>query len=497
MQELFALETLAHVDILCLDKTGTLTDGRMAVEEVLQLSPNPGLPLEKLMASFLQATADNNATFLALANYFNADAVYSAVSSIPFSSERKWSAVTFAEEGTLVIGAPEKLLRGALPPALQQAAAQGKRVLLAGIAEGEIINQTLPNIRLLAAFIIVDPIRKNAAKTLAFFEKEGVAIKIISGDTIATVSALAKQAGFAHSDKCIDLSKLTDEEVESAAISYSVFGRVSPHQKRLIVKALQKNKKTVAMTGDGVNDLLALREADCSIGIAEGSDAVKQISNLVLVDSNFASLPKVLHEGRRVVNNITRLSGVFFVKTIYSVVLCLLCIVFNVPFPFIPLQITLIDLAIEGYPAFFLSFEPDNRKITGRFLPNVLQRALPVALGFIVTYLAVTLLAPVLNIATAQAGLLLYLLVGTAGIIAVFKSCIPFNKLRVSLCSTMTMGFVAAVLLFHTMLSLPLPSTHNLLLYLGFALLLFIVQAIASPVCSHIMHRFYNKKESI
>lgn len=347
VQELFALETLAHVDTLCLDKTGTLTQGKMQVESD----------------------------------------VFSPIHKIPFSSERKWSAIEFQNAGTFVIGAPERL-GASVPPHLERDEQTGKRLLLAGYTKEPLDqNGPLPHIQELAYIVISDSIRPNAAETLAYFQKEGVALKLISGDNPVTVSALAKQVGFPEAERYLDMTGITEEaQIEKAAADYSIFGRVSPLQKKQLVQALQKKGHVVAMTGDGVNDLLALRQADCSIAMAQGSDAARQISQVVLLDSDFSALPSVLSEGRRVVNNITRVAGVFFVKTIYSVLLSLVCLVLNIPFPFMPIQITLIDLIIEGYPAFFISFEPDNRRITGRFLPSVLRRAFPNAVSILICF---------------------------------------------------------------------------------------------------------------
>ncbi|XOQ45106.1 MAG: ATPase [Clostridium sp.] len=477
VQELFALETLAHVDTLCLDKTGTLTQGKMQVEKVYSSELWRSIPFEELMGSFLQHSDDNNATFQALKAYFESNTTFSPMRKIPFSSERKWSAMEFENAGTFVIGAPERL-GGTIPPHLQKEEQAGKRILMAGLAKGTVEpDRPLPAIQEFAYIVISDPIRPNAAETLAYFQKEGVDLKLISGDNPVTVSALAKQAGFPEAERYIDMSGMTEEtEIEKAALSYSVFGRVSPRQKKQLVQALQKNGHSVAMTGDGVNDLLALREADCSIAVAEGSDAARQVSQVVLMDSDFSALPSVLSEGRRVVNNITRVAGVFFVKTIYSVLLSIVCLILNIPFPFMPIQITLIDLIIEGYPAFFMSFEPDGRKITGRFLPSVMRRAVPNALSILICFLVLLALSWVMPIPTAQFGILLYLLVGTVGIQAVFKASWPFNKLRVFLCSTMTAGFYLAVFLFHHMLQVALPTGLTLFFLVGFVLMSFLAE---------------------
>lgn len=486
VQELFALETLAHVDTLCLDKTGTLTQGKMQVEKVLLTELGQSMPFQDIMGSFLSCSDDNNATFQALQAHFKSFQTHSAVEKIPFSSERKWSAVKF-NNFTFVLGAPERLGTGETDAILKRDEYRGKRILFAGITQETVsAEKPLPHIQGLATIIISDPIRPNAAETLAYFQKEGVNLKLISGDNPVTVSALGVQAGFPQAEHYIDMTDITDEnEIEKAALNYSVFGRVSPMQKKQLVQALQKNGHSVAMTGDGVNDLLALREADCSISVGEGSDAARQISQVVLLDSDFSSLPSILSEGRRVVNNITRVAGVFFVKTIYSVLLSVVCLLFNIPFPFLPIQITLIDLVIEGYPAFFMSFEPDSRKISGHFLPSVMRRALPNALSIILCFLIFQVLSPILQIPAEQAGCLLYLLVGTVGIQAVFKASWPFDKLRLFLCVTMTAGFYTAVFLFHNILQIVLPNEVTLALFLGLALLSFLAERTISAVIKY------------
>lgn len=478
VQELFALETLAHVDTLCLDKTGTLTQGKMQVERVLLTDLGRCMPFKEIMGSFLSHTDDNNATFQALKACFKGNTTFLPVRKIPFSSQRKWSAIEFEQVGTFVIGAPEQLAADKADESLQKEGCKGKRILLAGIAQNTVsADKPLPPIQVLASIVITDPIRPNAAETLAFFQKEGVALKLISGDNPITVSALAAQAGFPEAEQYIDMSGITEEsEIEKAALTHSVFGRVSPLQKKQLVQALQKNGHSVAMTGDGVNDLLALREADCSIAVAEGSDAARQVSQVVLLDSDFSSLPAVLGEGRRVVNNITRVAGVFFVKTIYSVLLSVVCLLLNIPFPFVPIQITLIDLIIEAYPAFFMSFEPDKRKVTGRFLPSVMQRAIPNAVSILICFLVLLCLSLLVQIPAEQVSILLYLLVGTVGIQAVLKASYPFNKLRIFLCASMTAGFYAAVFLLHSILQVALPAAPTLLLFVGFVLLSFLIE---------------------
>ena len=393
VQDMYSIETLAHVDTLCLDKTGTITEGKMSIQRV----------------------------------------VY--------------------------VGAPERLVEeDRLPDSLKTAQANGYRVLMLGIAPNQQLNEENPTfVEPVALFEIDDPIRKNAPETLAYLHEEGVDLKVISGDNPFTVSNIARRAGLPNYDAYIDLSQITEEsDVREAAHQYTVFGRVSPQQKKLLVNELKDSGRTVAMTGDGVNDVLALREADCSIAMAEGDGATRQIANLVLLDSDFTTLPEVLFEGRRVVNNVTKVSGIFFIKTIYSFILSIICAVTAIGFPFIPIQITLIDLAIEGYPSFFLSFEQDKRKITYRYLPTALINALPNALLVVVNIIAVYLLGKTFVWGSSETTTLMYYLLIGISCMAVVKACYPFNPLRIFLAVTTIVGIYVAAMLFHGILEVNL-----------------------------------------
>ena len=313
VQDLYSLENLAHVDVLCLDKTGTLTEGNMKVEKAVLFPGADSAMFQEWMGNFLTHTQDNNATFQAMYTYFDGMDTLSVTEQIPFSSDRKWSAMTFSGVGTLVIGAPEKLCSDKLPESVLEAQQNGKRVLLAGITQHAVQKeQPLPEMQLLAEIILTDPLRANAAKTIAAFQQEGVSVKLISGDNPMTASAIAQQAGIFQGDRWVDMRTVADSEMDAAAAQYTVFGRVTPQQKKQLIQAFHRQKHTVAMTGDGVNDLLALKEADCSISVGQGSDAARQTAQLVLLDSDFAVLKDVLLEGRRVVHNVTRSAGVFF-----------------------------------------------------------------------------------------------------------------------------------------------------------------------------------------
>ncbi|GBU11141.1 ATPase [Erysipelotrichaceae bacterium] len=472
VQELFSLESLAQVDMLCLDKTGTLTEGKMSVESVHTVEHRMlNQPNEQLIQLFLGAVEDNNATFLAMESHFGKIMPEKVLATIPFSSERKWSSATIADIGTIILGAPERLGATSLPPEVEALIATGMRILVFGFTPEEIKEPVLPkNIEIIAAVSLIDPIRQNARATLDFFREEGVHVKIISGDNPLAVSQIAKQAGFENYEAYIDMSDIELEAIPQIVTLYDIFGRVSPQQKKSLIAALKSLGHTVAMTGDGVNDVLALKEADCSIAMAEGSDAARQVSQLVLLNSDFGSLPSVVMEGRRVVNNATKLASIFFIKTIYSVLLSVICLILLIPFPFIPIQITLIDLAIEGYPSFFMSFEPDNRRIKGHFLPTVFRRAIPNALTIILAILAVMVISNFSVMDAMDRVTIMYYLIGFVSILGVIKASKPLNKLRVFLVATVFIGFYTAAILFADILHISRLSGTPLLVFFVLAL---------------------------
>ena len=456
VQELYSLENLAHCDVLCLDKTGTLTVGHMEVEQVIPLGCDKARA-EQLLASYVSASEDNNATFCALTEYCAHAAPQRAFAGVPFSSARKWSSVTLENGEYLVLGAYERLgLKGDMPSQFREQMQQGKRVLFAGTtkqkpqADGE-----LCAVEPAAAVIIADPLRKNAKDTIAYFERQGVEVKVISGDDPVTASAVAARAGIKNAQRCIDLSNAAPEDVKNAADKYTVFGRVSPEQKKLLVTALQEKGHSVGMTGDGVNDLLAMKQADCSVAIGQGSDAARQTAQLVLLDSDFAVLKDVISEGRRVVNNITKSAGVFFIKTLYSVFITLWCVIFNLPFPFIPIQITLIDLVIEGFPSFFMSLERNDKPVRGKFLPSAIGAALPNAIAVTVCCIVLTMAGTSLGIEQSQIGLVTYLTLGAVSVMGVVKASLPFNWLRGGLCAVSALGYVGAVAILPNLFKLP------------------------------------------
>ena len=352
-----------------------------------------------------------------------------------------------------------------------EAQKQGKRVLLVGFSK-EVVEDVLPDIEIIAAIELSDPLRKNAKEMLGFFKGEGVTVKVISGDNPLTVSSIAKQAGLEDYESYIDLSTIeNDDEIIDLVDEYSIFARVSPNQKSLLVQALQAKGHTVAMTGDGVNDIIALRQADCSITLPEASDVAKQVSQIVLLNSDFSVLKDVLMEGRRVVNNITNVATIFFIKTLYSVMLSILNIITCTAFPFIPIQITLVDLAIEGYTSFFISFEPNGKQIKEKFLKSVLKNSFPYSVVIIINIITLYFLAPALGIVEPKMTTLMYYMIGFTSILAVIRVCRPFNKMRIFLCTTTAIGFFVATILFRNLLHLSKLGMQELTVFLVMATL--------------------------
>ena len=466
IQDIYSLETLAHVDTLCLDKTGTITNGKMKVEKVENLSTQPSQQFLDYFGSYLHYSDDNNATYQAICEDFTSNDHHLPSQKVAFSSQRKWSAMTFEGFGSIVMGAPERLMKE-LPASLMQQIESGKRVIIIAYTQNVVdAKKTLPEVTPILAIILTDMIRKDVEKTLAYFDSQGVDVKIISGDHVLAVSKIAQMAGLKNYDRYIDMSEYPNGQshMDELVNQYSVFGRVTPQQKKWLVEALKRQGHTVAMTGDGVNDMLALKEADCSIAIAEGSEAVKQLSQIVLLNSEFSCLPHVVLEGRRVVNNLTRVASVFFIKTIYSIILTIACAICNIPFPFIPIQITLIDFAIEAYPSFLTLLEPQTHKIKGKFLPTVFKNTIPHASGVLLCFLLIYTGRPLFHIPMEQSVTMMYLALACISMQAVIVSSFPMNKLRLFVCVTMVLGFILAILLFHQLLHLTMLTYAQMIL---------------------------------
>lgn len=454
VQEMYSVETLARVDMLCLDKTGTITQGKMQVETVLPLTQAfDQVAIAKILTSYMAHSEDKNPTAQAIRKRFVGEVAYPMISSLPFSSDRKWGAMELEGLGTVFLGAPEMLLDAEVLEA-REALERGSRVLVLALSQEKLDHHKPSDIQALALLEILDPIREGAAETLDYLRSQEVGLKIISGDNPVTVSSIAQKAGFADYHSYVDCSKITDEELIAMAEETAIFGRVSPHQKKLIIQTLKKAGHTTAMTGDGVNDILALREADCSIVMAEGDPATRQIANLVLLNSDFNDVPEILFEGRRVVNNIAHIAPIFLIKTIYSFLLAIICIAsallgrteWILIFPFIPIQITMIDQFVEGFPPFVLTFERNIKPVEQNFLRKSMLRALPSALMVVFSVLFVKIFGTSQGWSAIEISTLLYYLLASIGFMSVVRACLPFSLWRVLLIIWSVGGFLGTAL---------------------------------------------------
>lgn len=472
VHELFCIETLSRVDTLCLDKTGTLTKGTMKVSDTIPF-PCPNLPdsLMNVIGTSIYAIDDCNATANALRNHFPNHANWIIKERQPFSSQRKWSAVSFKEKGSIFIGASDILLPNyPFPEQITQYAQEGKRLILIGYSPSCNLKMAENNISPAAIIVLEEELRDNVNDILQFFYKEDVTIKIISGDHPTTVASIAKQAGVPNADKYIDASTLhSKQDIMESIETYTVFGRVLPAQKKQLIQALKENGHTVAMTGDGVNDVLALKEADCSIAVASGSEAARDVSQLVLMDNDFSSLPSVVMEGRRVINNITRTASLFLVKTLFTFLLSICTIFFAVPYPFVPIHLSLISFFVEGIPSFLLAFEPNKERVTNEFMRTVLVSTVPAAF-LIVLYIVLIQMqvAPILELDKVQTTTLCLYSVGFIWLLQLFQICRPFNTFRLILWSSMSIGFFSSCFLLKSIFGL---TSLTIPMLLSFALL--------------------------
>jgi len=444
VQQLYCIEMLARVDILCLDKTGTITDGTMRVIDCLELKNSTDYTMREIVGSMMNAFEETNATSEALIRFFNVNEVLKAQRIIPFSSSRKYSAVVFRDAGTFYLGAPEFVypnMTQAIQSKVERYASHGCRVLLLTHTTSNIKGDELAkNVKPVGLIAIQDHIRDDAFETIEYFRNNGVDIKVISGDNPITVAEIASRAGIPNTNRYVSLEGLTEEEVKEIAFDYTIFGRVNPNQKKALVDAYKDKKKTVAMTGDGVNDILALKEADCSIAMASGSEATRNVANIVLMDSNFSAMPSVVAEGRRVINNIQRSSTLFLVKTIFTVLLTLFCMCMNIPYFFDSSQLLIIEFCIIAIPATVISLLPNNEKVQGRFIANVLKTSLPGAL----TILFFNMALYIVGLKITEFGwfvdgirtplfITVSLITTTAVTLTVlYKMCKPFNLVKVS-----------------------------------------------------------------
>lgn len=477
LHDMKCIETLARVDVLCVDKTGTITENTMKVQKLIKTDEydekeKGGLSL--LVGDFAAAMTNDNITMAALKEYFTKASGKKVLSKTGFSSATKYSSVTF-EDGAYVLGAPEFVLKEKYDDYAEEIteyASTGSRVLAFGIYDGEVDGKPLTHGILPFGFVLLaNPIREAAKETFEYFAEQGVEVKVISGDNPVTVSNVAKQAGIKNADRYVDASEFEDEQsMRKALLNNMVFGRVTPSQKRKFVRILKEAGHTVAMTGDGVNDVLALKDADCSIAMASGSDAAAQASQLVLLESDFSCMPEVVLEGRRVVNNIQRSASLFLVKNIFSFLLSVASVVFMFTYPLEPSQVSLISMFTIGVPAFFLALEPNKNMIKGHFLTNVLLKALPAALTDALAVAALVIFGRTFDVSSTDISTAATMLLAIVGFMILYKISAPMNKIRFSIVSGCIAGLLFCSIFLKDLFAITSMTKECIMLFVVFAI---------------------------
>ena len=477
LHDMKCIETLARVDVLCVDKTGTITENTKKVQKLIKTDEydekeKGGLSL--LVGDFAAAMTNDNITMAALKEYFTKASGKKVLSKTGFSSATKYSSVTF-EDGAYVLGAPEFVLKEKYDDYAEEIteyASTGSRVLAFGIYDGEVDGKPLTHGILPFGFVLLaNPIREAAKETFEYFAEQGVEVKVISGDNPVTVSNVAKQAGIKNADRYVDASEFEDEQsMRKALLNNTVFGRVTPSQKRKFVRILKEAGHTVAMTGDGVNDVLALKDADCSIAMASGSDAAAQASQLVLLESDFSCMPEVVLEGRRVVNNIQRSASLFLVKNIFSFLLSVASVVFMFTYPLEPSQVSLISMFTIGVPAFFLALEPNKNMIKGHFLTNVLLKALPAALTDALAVAALVIFGRTFDVSSTDISTAATMLLAIVGFMILYKISAPMNKIRFSIVSGCIAGLLFCSIFLKDLFAITSMTKECIMLFVVFAI---------------------------
>ena len=454
VRELPCIEMLARVDTLCLDKTGTITDGSMTVEEILPLKGEVS-EIEQLVASVVAATGDDNMTAQALKKYLEDQDVIDSVAAIPFSSERKFSAATLSGKGTVAIGAAEFMFKKTTKDFTKKCndlLKQGLRVLAVGHTKKAIKDDTVEGLEPIAIIALQDTVRSDAPEIIKWFRDNDVAVKIISGDKPLSVSVIAAKVGVEGAEKYVSLDGMTDEQVAEAANVYTVFGRVTPEQKAILVRSMKQAGRTVAMTGDGVNDILAMRESDCAISVGCGTDAAKTVANLVLMDNKFSSMPNVVAEGRQVVNNIQNSSSLFLMKTSMTILTTILCLIIGAEYPFAPQNLYAVEFFVIGISSFLLALKPNRSLIKGRFIPNTLKSTLPSGVAMFVAVAMTYAFAGVLNIDIRnnpdQITTIAMFSMTATGVVALWILLFPYGKYNLLVGGIGTVGTVGCFFVF-------------------------------------------------
>lgn len=487
-QELSSVESLARVDTLCLDKTGTLTTGDMSVYSIILINQNFDIhTINSIIYSIVDSQNSLNATSKAIKKHLsNKDCnIYTSLDSIPFSSIRKWSANTF-NIGTFILGAFEYICPDNELKSKVESYSNSYRVLTLAYSKHTIRDNSIPFDTIPIALILLkDTLRNNAKETIDYFKSQNVDIKIISGDSVKTVCNVANLIGIDNTI-ALDTSKISNNELSKMVDGYSIFCRVTPEKKRLIVKSLKDNGHIVAMTGDGVNDVPALKESDCSIAISNGAEATRNISQLVLLDSDFSSLPNVVAEGRRSINNLKRSASLFLIKTIYSILLDVIFIFISLEYPFIPIQLTLISGICIGIPSFILALEPNNKRVEDSFLKYVLSKAIPTALDIVLTVTAISILGNlVFNLSQEEVSSICVISTGFIGLVHLFRLCQPFTKIRIALLIFLSLTFIGGLTLLSGLFSIVTISKMGIVIL--------IVSMIISIILFGVFHKIRKK----
>lgn len=495
VQEMYCIETLARVDVLCLDKTGTLTADEMTVTDVISFTDDES-EIKTALASIVNSSDEINATLYAIKDYVEGTTPLKCISFVPFSSETKWSGGTFENKKSYIIGASEFVFSNKEKYVdvfnKINEISQTVRILALASTDTELKDGKLSdNLTPIALILIKDRLRDNVNETINYFKEQGVTLKVISGDSVKTVRNIAIDTGIEGAENAVDMSTITtDEELYEVAEKCNVFGRVTPVQKKKLVLALKKHGHSVAMTGDGVNDVLALKEADCSVAMASGSDAARNVSQLVLVNNDFASMPDVVAEGRRTINNLERSSSLYLVKTIYSVILSVFFIFFHMSYPFEPIQLTLIGAFTVGLPSFVLALQPNKNIIKGNFTFNIISRALPAALCVIVNIIVIAIISPHFTISEAEFSTISVYMTALSCMLLVFRLSLPLNALRSVMLIVCSSAVVLGSIFFGQFFSLTALSFEGIVILVVFAICTVVIFNVLYNIAEHYIKKF-------
>lgn len=472
VQDMNCIETLAHVDVLCVDKTGTITEPTMEVTDVYPLNSERFSydDIEKILAAFYHGEEPDNETARAMGQQFAGETTWRAVKRMAFSSSTKWSGADFGENGRYVVGAPEFIMgdrydsiRGEAEPWSER----GCRVLLLAAYDTAFDDGPLQSAHVapIALVFLSNLLRPDAQETFRYFASQGVSVRVISGDNPITVAQIAARAGIENADRYVDATTLsTEQDFEEAVKYYTVFGRVTPEQKRYLVRAFQKQGHTVAMTGDGVNDVLALKDANCGIAMASGSQAASQVAQIVLLNSQFSAMPAIVAEGRRVINNIQRAASLFLVKNIFSFALTLLLLFIDMPYPLLPIQLSLISTFTIGIPSFFLALEPNYARVEGKFMRNVIRRAMPGGLTNLTIVLLAGFFTSTFGLSNEQLNTICVWVMSAVGLVTLYHVSVPFTRLRLAVLAAMTAAMLFSLLVIPAFFDLPVLNASSALI---------------------------------